>query len=109
MSASSVTVKFDLLPHIAAQLEAKAGAAIGKAALDIEGRAKQLAPVDTGNLRNSITAEQQSALAWVVAVGAEYGIYQEYGTHKMGARPFLTPAFTAVAPGLLDALGKIVG
>jgi HK97 gp10 family phage protein len=109
MSSSSVTVKFDLLPAIAAQLEHKAAEAIGKAALDIEARAKQLAPVDTGNLRNSITAEQQGTLAWIVAVGAVYGIYQEYGTHKMAASPYLTPAFMAVAPALIEALGSIVG
>ena len=31
----------------------------------------------------------------VVSVGAEYGVYQEYGTSRMPAQPYLTPAVEA--------------
>ena len=48
--------------------------------------------VDTGNLKNSVVATSRGALTWVVNIGAEYGVALEYGTRKMGARPFVRPA-----------------
>lgn len=47
--------------------------------------------VDTGNLKNS-TVVVARGKAWVLLVGADYGADLEYGTRKMGARPFLRPA-----------------
>lgn len=34
----------------------------------------------------------------IIAVGVEYGAHVEYGTHKMGARPFMHPALARVVP-----------
>jgi len=49
--------------------------------------------IDTGALLNSMQAEQDTGpMNWWVHDGVEYGIYQEMGTYKMGARPFLVPA-----------------
>ena len=46
----------------------------------------------TGFLKSSIQVEKiAEALYWVV-VGALYGIFQEFGTSRMPARPFLYPA-----------------
>ena len=39
----------------------------------------------------------------VVADGVEYGIYQEMGTEKIGARPCAKPAAEAVRPGFTKA------
>jgi len=39
----------------------------------------------------------------IVAVGASYATFVEYGTVHMPARPFLTPAVELVAPQLLRA------
>lgn len=48
-----------------------------------EGYAKQLCPVDTGNLRNSITHQvQPSELACDIGTNSEYGAYVELGTGK---------------------------
>lgn len=102
--SGSVTVVFNKLPAIAAALPKVAEAVIEKGAHDIEAGAKTRAPVDTGNLRNSITAEQLTALAWMVYVGAYYGIYQEMGTYKMAAHPFLIPAFEAVRDSIVEAM-----
>lgn len=55
-------------------------------------RARQLAPVDTGFLRNSIEVLKTGDLSAVVFVGAEYGVYVEFGTRRMRAQPFFTPA-----------------
>lgn len=51
--------------------------------------------IDTGNLRNSITARptvHNGVKATVVGTPVEYGPYVELGTYKMAARPFIRPA-----------------
>ena len=58
-----------------------------------EGYAKKLAPVDTGNLRNSITHDMDDAEpAAYIGTNVEYAPYQELGTIHMAAQPFLKPA-----------------
>lgn len=61
--------------------------------------------VDTGTLKNSIIAEPgDNADEWVVHDGVEYGVYLEYGTSKMAARPFFLPAVEKVAQTIPDSL-----
>ena len=48
--------------------------------------------IDTGDLYNSITAEQRDPNTTVVRDGVAYGVYQEFGTSRIAARPFFTPA-----------------
>lgn len=51
--------------------------------LTAEGYAKRLCPVDTGNLRNSITHQvQPSELAVYIGSNNEYAVYVECGTGK---------------------------
>lgn len=58
-----------------------------------EGYAKKLAPVDTGNLRNSITHDvDDGETAAYIGTNVEYAPYQELGTIYMAAQPFLKPA-----------------
>jgi len=57
-----------------------------------ESYAKQLAPVDTGNLRNSITHQQYDENTEIIGTNVEYAPFQELGTRKMKAHPFLRPA-----------------
>ena len=58
-----------------------------------EGYAKKLAPVDTGNLRNSITHDVDDVEpAAYIGTNVEYAPYQELGTIQMKAHPFLKPA-----------------
>ena len=58
-----------------------------------EGYAKKLAPVDTGNLRNSITHDvDDGEPAAYIGTNVEYAPYQELGTIHMKAKPFLKPA-----------------
>ena len=57
------------------------------------GYAKKLAPVDTGNLRNSIThTVDEDEPAAYIGTNVEYAPYQELGTIHMKAQPFLKPA-----------------
>ena len=57
-----------------------------------ESYAKALCPVDTGNLRNSITHAQQDENTEVIGTNVEYAPYVELGTARMAARPYLRPA-----------------
>jgi len=82
--------------------------ALAKAAHDIEASAKINAPVDTGNLRNSISADINGMSA-EIGPTADYGIYLEYGTSKMAPQPFLGPAFDEVEPGFVRAIEELGG
>lgn len=58
-----------------------------------EGYAKKLAPVDTGNLRNSITHDvDDGGPAAYIGTNVEYAPYVCLGTIHMKAQPFLKPA-----------------
>lgn len=65
----------------------------------VERRAKQLAPVDTGRLRSSITsglAEDGSTVAGLVGTDVDYAVHVEYGTYRMAPQPFMRPALEEV-------------
>lgn len=61
--------------------------------LAAEGYAKKECPVDTGNLRNSITNEVRSSeKAVYIGTNVEYAAYVELGTTRTKAKPYLKPA-----------------
>ena len=61
--------------------------------LAAEGYAKKECPVDTGNLRNSMTNEVQSSeKAVYIGTNVEYAAYVELGTTRTKAKPYLKPA-----------------
>lgn len=69
--------------------------ALTRIGLEAEGYAKKECPVDTGNLRNSITHEVvQSEKAVYIGTNVEYAAYVELGTTKTKAKPYLKPAAT---------------
>jgi HK97 gp10 family phage protein len=84
-----------------------ASQAVRKTALDIEADAKALAPVDTGNLKGSISVDSLGPLAAEIGPTATYGIFQEYGTSRMPPQPFMGPAFDRRSPGLVAAMEQI--
>ncbi len=60
-----------------------------------EASSKEHAPVDTGNLRRSITHEVDRDVRGLYmrwGTNVYYGIYQELGTRHHPAHPFLRPA-----------------
>jgi HK97 gp10 family phage protein len=61
--------------------------------LTAEKYAKQIVPVDTGRLRNSITHEVDGKEVYI-GTNVEYAPPVEYGTIKQKAQPFLVPAAT---------------
>lgn len=69
--------------------------ALTRIGLAAEGYAKKKCPVDTGNLRNSITHEVvQSDKAVYIGTNVEYAAYVELGTTRTKAKPFFRPAVT---------------
>ena len=72
---------------LAAMLEAKMRA-LEKCGLVAEGYAKKATPVDTGNLRNSISHKVTEDAAYI-GTNTEYAPYVEFGTGKYypGGRP----------------------
>lgn len=83
-----------------------AAKAVRKTAADIEREAKAFVPVDTGNLKNSITT---TAIGLAAEIGptAEYGIYVELGTSRVGPAAYMGPAFDRRAHELETALLSI--
>jgi HK97 gp10 family phage protein len=106
---------------------------VRKVAFDVQSDAQSLAPRDTGFLANSIyvktskdssysqvgqpTSKDASLLPEMetppddqtayVAVGANYGIYLEYGTRFQPPQPYLTPAVEAGQTSLENAASEI--
>lgn len=60
----------------------------------------QLAPVDTGALKDSKVVERVAPGQWRVSFGRGLpdarAIFQEYGTRSSPAQPYLTPAATQI-------------
>jgi HK97 gp10 family phage protein len=56
------------------------------------GQAAALAPVKDGALKGSIDAQSTGRDTAIYGTNIEYGIYQEFGTSKMRAQPFLRPS-----------------
>lgn len=79
--------------EVLAALERQKAAALEAIGLQAEGYAKLKAPVDTGRLRNSISHATDEDSAYI-GTNVEYAPYQEFGTSRMAAQPFLKPAAT---------------
>lgn len=89
------------LGQVAANLDnlPKAGETGGRA---VQQRARSGAPVDTGNLARSITAEA-TGNEITVGAAAPYARFQEYGTVTVPAAPYLRPALEASTAQIVDA------
>lgn len=94
---------------ISAVAQQRAAAAVTKALHDIEGQAKQLVRVDTRNLKNAISVENDGDFAGTVGPrDVDYALHQEYGTYKMSGKPYMRPSAEIVGPQFLAAMEQIV-
>jgi HK97 gp10 family phage protein len=80
------------IPQTVARTRKELSALVEAAGRSVQAKARVLAPVDTGFLQNSIQMMKTGDLSAVVFVGAEYGVFVEFGTRRMRAQPFLKPA-----------------
>ena len=81
----------DNTEEVLEEMGSKLEAALEEIGLVAEGYAKRLCPVDTGNLRNSITHTRDKSAAYI-GTNVEYAPYVEMGTSRTRAQPFLRPA-----------------
>lgn len=86
-----------VLDRITNELKPRASAIVKKYGNMMTATAITKAPVDTGNLINTISSNSQMVgeLTFRMQDGTEYGVYQEFGTSKMAAQPFFRPAIEA--------------
>ncbi|SRR6266487_4661685 len=100
---SEVLSKIDLTN---AELATKTNSAIQGAGIECQAIAKQLCPVDTGRLRNSILYHPGN-LSCTVDTNVFYSIFIELGTRHMSPRPFLYPAYQQAGQHLIDKLSTL--
>jgi len=107
-------IVYNRLPELRGELRAAASQVVRATAAMVEIRAKDIVPVDTGNLKNSIQTTMENDLLAIVSTGtteedAPYAIYVEYGTRRMAARPYMRPAAEAARPAFEAAMKKLLG
>lgn len=72
---------------------------------DVVRDAQAFCPVKTGNLRSSTSVDfRYNGLEFEAGPTAQYGIFVELGTSRMGPHAFLGPAFDRNVPGAVTAL-----
>ncbi|MDQ0756077.1 HK97-gp10 family putative phage morphogenesis protein [Arthrobacter sp. B3I4] len=97
----------------AATTEARAQVVVRKTAYDIERTAKNLVPVDTGNLKGSIghsdarSVGRSGTLAIEIGPTANYGVFVEQGTSRMAPQPFMGPAADTHEPAFTQAMQQL--
>ena len=114
MPRPEITIDTSGINRILRNLGGNRDRVVRRIAFEVEARAKQKAPVDTGALRASIYTRTSNEQApgphpipaptepGVAHVGpsVEYGVYQELGTSRMAAQPYLGPAVAEVRANL---------
>lgn len=92
----------DLAAHLA-RMEVETEDDLVRVGMRVQAAARSYCPVDTGRLRSSIVMRKgRDGGGFYVEVGTsvKYAPFVEFGTSKMRAQPFLTPAI-AQASGFL--------
>lgn len=75
---------------------------------ELHQKAQKAAPVDTGQLRRSIQLDiTRNGMTAVVSANTEYAAYQEYGTRKMAAQPFLRPSLNTQGKKFIQDLKRL--
>lgn len=110
MAVDGVTIGEDNTEEASQGIARAIDRALEEIGLAAEGHAKRACPVDTGNLRNSIThAVEGSEGAVYVGTNVEYAPYVEMGTRRTAAQPFLRPAATEHGAQYRRVLEKALG
>ena len=108
-SRASIRVVRNDLPRASDAIHAAVVEQVKRTTLDVEKRAKEVVPVDTGTLRRSIhSVFEDGGLRGIVGPSVDYGEPVEYGTRHMAARPYMRPAAALVLPRFADQLRAIL-
>ena len=108
IDTSELNAVAEQLAAAGARTETMARMAVAKTAKDLERIAKTFVPVDTGALKNSISAASSGTTA-TIGPTMEYAPYVEFGTRRMAQRAFMGPALDRVAPDFQEAMEQIGG
>jgi HK97 gp10 family phage protein len=100
-------VVYNRIPQIMITAPLKVQTALAKTAFDTQINAIQRAPVDTGNLVNSIRTQQEGPFKWTVTAHAEYAIYVEVGTRNTPGREYMVGALRQTWPKMMNALRNV--
>jgi HK97 gp10 family phage protein len=99
------------LDKLTAQLksikEVDKGKALLAGAFTLQKYSMENTPVKTGFLRNSHESRQTGDGA-EVRVNANYAFYVEFGTSRMGAKPFIRPAMDEHMQEIVNAVAEQV-
>jgi len=104
---ATVQIVFNNFPRITAALRPAVRTIVMETCFAIETTAKIKVPVDTGALMGSIQTEPTGETSGMVSTNIEYSVYQEYGTVKMAATPYMTPAAENERRHFLRKLGDL--
>lgn len=108
--AGGVSVRQDNIGQAVDGIESAIGVALEEIGLLAENYAARKCPVDTGNLRASITHEVDAGDGAVyVGTNVEYAPYVELGTSRQKAQPFLRPAASEHGAQYRQVLKKALG
>lgn len=106
----TVQVNEDNTDKVTEGIESAIAVALEKIGLLAENYAAKECPVDTGNLRGSITYEVDTAdNAVYIGTNVEYAPYVELGTSRQKAQPFLRPAASEHGAQYRQVLKKALG
>lgn len=95
------------IPLIITGLEPRVVGAIGRGAEAVAEEARLRVHVVTGDLRDSIEATQTDAGGWIV--GTELaGVFEEFGTSRQPAHPFLVPALESQRSAIEDLVTDVL-
>ncbi|CBL92232.1 HK97 gp10 family phage protein [Leuconostoc gelidum subsp. aenigmaticum] len=96
---SRMTIQFDGADDLIKQFNSQpekirreADNIVMNTALRVETRAKTMAPVDTGYLKQHIAAQKTGDMSADIDSSASYSIFLEMGTRRMSPHPFMNPA-----------------
>jgi HK97 gp10 family phage protein len=108
-------VVYDYSDEVKSAVEQKIEAVLNVIAQQARNYAKDKCPVDTGNLRNSISSAVSSDLIAYIGTDVFYAPYVEMGTKtksgktKMKARPYLKPAIKDHQDQYINMMKKYLG
>jgi len=109
--ALSVTARVDVdtrgLDALDASLDAELSKVVRLAAFKVETRAKDIVPVDTSALKNSIGVDIKQLEA-VIGPTMEYGPHVEVGTIHQAAQPYMVPALESQRRPFISAVAQTV-
>lgn len=106
----AVQVNGDNTDKVTEGIESAIAVALEEIGLLAENYAAEKCPVDTGNLRGSITYAVDAAdNAVYIGTNVEYAPYVELGTSRQKAQPFLRPAASEHSAQYRRVLEKALG